>query len=304
MTQLSTAIVPVSRAVANLARVVNVEPGEIIEPLKKQIMPNATDAELVAFCMIATKYGLDPFMRQVYAIRKDGNGAYQPYISVDGWYAMVERHPQNDGVEFEEHRDAEGKLVSVTCRMYRKDRSRPVTVTEYTKECRRDTKPWRECETRMTRHRAFVQAARICYAITDFGDPDDEGSSSARTGANAAAALNAAISDAADGSADSIAPGPPPPPPEPAPQPVQPKPAEPAVVEAEVVEDDAEEKANALADRLVAANAEVGVTTDRKTILARAKKESKKVGKSVGEWLADRVAKAEAALGSSAQNGA
>ena len=171
---MSTELATVPTGVSTLARAVNVDPRELVDALKTQIMPNAKDAELMAFCMVANKYGLDPFMKQVYAVRKNGSGAYEAWISVDGWYAIVERHPDNDGVEFEEHRD-NGEVVAITCRMFRKSRTRPVVVTEYMSECRKDSKPWESHPIRMLRHRTFMQAARVCYAIAEAGadDPAD-----------------------------------------------------------------------------------------------------------------------------------
>jgi phage recombination protein Bet len=157
--------------VSTLARSVNVDPRELIDALKTQIMPNAKDAELMAFCMVANKYGLDPFMKQVYAVRKNGAGAYEAWIAIDGWYAIVERHPQNDGVEFEEHRE-NGSVIAITCRMFRKDRTRPFVVTEYMDECRRDSGPWNSHPIRMLRHKAFIQCARSAYAIAESGDAE------------------------------------------------------------------------------------------------------------------------------------
>lgn len=289
----ATAIVPVARAVANLARAVNVTPDEIIEPLKRQIMPNASDAELAAFCMIAAKYGLDPFLRQVYAIRNEKTGAYQPYISVDGWYALAERHPQMDGAEFAEIRE-DGRLVAITCSIWRKDRTRPTVVTEYLKECRRDTPPWRQHETRLLRHRAFIQCCRIAFGVTDYSDPELE-TGTASSQVNAVRRLEAALATT-----------------EPAAQADAPAPTakrddaafaaevlDPVVVDAVVVEQDTDES---LAKRLVDANAAVGVVTDMDAVLSRAKKAAKKEGKTVGDWLAERVRKAEAALAASSPN--
>ncbi|MDY2948146.1 MAG: recombinase RecT, partial [Mannheimia varigena] len=62
---------------------------------------------------------------------------------------------------------------SCTCRVYRKDRNRPVTVTEYMDECRRDTQPWKSHPKRMLRHKAMIQCARLAFGFTGIYDQDE-----------------------------------------------------------------------------------------------------------------------------------
>ena len=71
-------------------------------------------------------------------------GGIQPIVSIDGWSNLVNSHPQCDGFDFEDHIDSAGALVSITCRMYRKDRKHPIVATEYMAECRRATDTWRQ----------------------------------------------------------------------------------------------------------------------------------------------------------------
>lgn len=169
----TTELATVSSSVNSLARSISVDPRELLDALKNQIMPNAKDAEMMAFCMVAKKYGLDPFVKQVYAVRKNGSGAYEAWISIDGWCTMVERHPQTDGHSFEYVRDGNDNIIGVTCTMWRKDRSRPCVVTEFLAECKKDTGPWDSHPLRMTRHRAFIQCARMTYGIADASGGDD-----------------------------------------------------------------------------------------------------------------------------------
>lgn len=88
-------------------------------------------------------------------------------MGVDGWYAIINKHPQFDGIEFEQ--DAE----SCTCRIYRKDRQRPTVVTEYLDECKRETDPWRKYPKRMLRHKAAIQCARVAFSLSGIYEPDE-----------------------------------------------------------------------------------------------------------------------------------
>ena len=65
-----------------------------------------------------------------------------------------------------------GKLMSITCRMYRKDRARPTEVTEYMSECLRGTDTWKQWPARM-RHKATIQAARYAFGLSGIYDEDE-----------------------------------------------------------------------------------------------------------------------------------
>lgn len=72
-------------------------------------------------------------------------------------------HPQHDGTQFVNEAGPDGKPVAVTCRLFRKDKSHPIEVTEYYAECYRPTEPWKAMPHRMLRHKALMQCARIAF---------------------------------------------------------------------------------------------------------------------------------------------
>lgn len=157
---------------AKLGGKYSVEPKQLLTTLKDTAFKGASDAQMVALCVVADQYGLNPFTREIYAFPDRKSGGIVPVIGVDGWYSMVNSHPEFDGVEFEEVDDADGNLVKTICRIYRKDRSRPVEISEHLSECRRNTDPWNGQPRRMLRHRAFIQAARVAFSIA-ASDPED-----------------------------------------------------------------------------------------------------------------------------------
>lgn len=134
---------------------------------------NAPSREQVAaFLLVAGKYGLNPFTKELYAFPAKGGGI-QPIVSIDGWMRIINDQPQFDGMDFADHFDDKGSLVSITCRMYRKDREHPVEVTEYMAECKRSTEPWTKWPARMLRHKAAIQAARYAFGFSGIVDPDE-----------------------------------------------------------------------------------------------------------------------------------
>lgn len=134
-------------------------------------MVNASAEEFAAFLMVAREYNLNPLTKEIYAFPAKGGGIV-PIVSIDGWVNLVNSHPAADGFEFDVEHDDKGELVSITCRMYRKDRNRPVVVTEYYDECKRNTEPWK-MKHRMLRHKAMIQAARYAFGFSGIYDEDE-----------------------------------------------------------------------------------------------------------------------------------
>ena len=152
--------------IAMLASKYSMDPDAFYKTIRSTIMPsNATVEQTAALLMVAHQYDLNPILKQIYAFPRKGGGI-TPIISVDGWCELINRQPTFDGMEFEDHFDADGKVYAITCKMYRKDRSRPTIVTEYLDECFRATDPWKTSPKRMLRHRAMIQCARLTFGLS------------------------------------------------------------------------------------------------------------------------------------------
>lgn len=171
-TQVTTTSAPQKvSALAILAERCQVDPEKLHSTLRNTVFKGASDEELLALVAVANSYNLNPLTKELYAFPAKGGGIV-PVVSIDGWVSMVNDHPQMDGMEFEFLHDDSNKLEAVTCRIYRKDRNRPIEVTEYLSECRRNTEPWK-MEHRMLRHKALMQCARYAFGFSGVTDEDE-----------------------------------------------------------------------------------------------------------------------------------
>ena len=138
----------------------------ILDTLKKTAFKgNVTDDQMAALLIVANQYKLNPWTSEIYAF--PSNGGIVPVVGVDGWARIINGNAQFDGMEFEQ--DSE----SCTCKIYRKDRSHPVSVTEFMEECKRNTQPWKSHPRRMLRHKAMIQAARLAFGFACIFDEDE-----------------------------------------------------------------------------------------------------------------------------------
>ena len=140
---------------------------------KNQHGSQASNAEMAVVTGVCSKYGLNPLVKECAAFVSGGK--LSVVVMIDGWYKIVNRQPNFDGVEFEDKLDDSGKVTAITCKMFIKDRSRPVCVTEYLNECF-DAKSsvWKRWPARMLRHKAYIQAARIAFGISEMIDDDEQ----------------------------------------------------------------------------------------------------------------------------------
>ena len=126
------------------------------------------DSQMVALLVIANQYQLNPWTKEIYAF--PNNGGITPIVGVDGWIRIINREPQYDGMEFSFSED----YSACTCTIYRKDRSKPIIVTEFLQECLKpNSQPWKSHPKRMLRHKAMIQCARLAFGFTGIYDQDE-----------------------------------------------------------------------------------------------------------------------------------
>jgi len=140
----------------------------LIETLKATAFKGqVSDAQMTALLVVANQYALNPWTKEIYAFPDKNNGIV-PVVGVDGWSRIINSHPQFDGIEFDQDDER------CTCIIYRKDRNRPIKVTEWMAECRRPSVgPWQSHPRRMLRHKAMIQCARLAFGYGGIYDQDE-----------------------------------------------------------------------------------------------------------------------------------
>ena len=148
---------------------------------------DVTDAQMTALLVIANQYGLNPWVKEIYAFPDKQNGIV-PVVGVDGWSRIMNEHPQFDGIEFEQSTimaDMPGAKPApewMECRIYRKDRTRPIVVREYLDEVYQPpftgkygtvNGPWQSHTKRFLRHKTMIQCARLAFGFGGIYDQDE-----------------------------------------------------------------------------------------------------------------------------------
>lgn len=131
-----------------------------------------TNEQFAAFLIVADQHGLNPLTKEIYAFPAKSGGIV-PIVGIDGWYKLANGHPLYDGIQYHDEVDSQGLVISITARVYRKDRAHPIEATEYMRECHRSTEPWRQWPRRMLRHKATIQALRAAFGFAGIYDPDE-----------------------------------------------------------------------------------------------------------------------------------
>ena len=151
-----------------------------------------TDEQMMALLIVADQYGLNPFIKEIFAYPDKNNGIV-PVVSVDGWSRIINQHPDMDGLEFvydnnwvNDLPDAKSCPASIECVIYRKGRTHPVRIKEFLDETYRQpfhgTKnsqpytingPWQSHTKRMLRHKSLIQCSRIAFGFTGIYDQDE-----------------------------------------------------------------------------------------------------------------------------------
>jgi phage recombination protein Bet len=126
-----------------------------------------SNEQMMALLIVSEQHRLNPFTKEIYAY-PDRHGGIVPVVGIDGWLRIINEHPQFDGMET--HWD--NAEASMTCTIWRKDRTHPTVVTEYLAECRRNTDPWKMVH-RMMRHKATMQCGRYAFGFAGLHDDEE-----------------------------------------------------------------------------------------------------------------------------------
>lgn len=148
------------------------DPNKLLATLKATVFKGANDEEVMALCLVANEYSLNPLLKELYAFPAKGGGI-APIVSVDGWNKMLLRQESFDGIKFSFERSDDGKPVSCTATVFIKNRTHPMEITEYFEECFRNTDNWKNMPHRMLRNRTLCQASRMAFGFSGVYNDDE-----------------------------------------------------------------------------------------------------------------------------------
>lgn len=164
-----------NKALAVMGERLSVDANKLKETIKKTIFKSKTDVsdeEIIAFVVKANEYALNPFTNEIYAFPGKGGGI-TTVVSVDGWIRICLRNPNFNGITFQIVPGEGGKPFSCTASIRLKSIENPIEATEYYSECYRDAGPWNSHPSRMLRHKALIQCARIAFGVSGIMDPEE-----------------------------------------------------------------------------------------------------------------------------------
>lgn len=124
----------------------------------------ASEADMAAALLIADRYNLDPFAKEIYFTPARGGGILS-IVGLDGWITHANRQANYKGWEYADIEDASGKLLAVDVTIHFRDGRDPMRIREWYEECKRPTDPWKTMPRRMLRNRALCQAIRCAFGM-------------------------------------------------------------------------------------------------------------------------------------------
>jgi len=164
---------PSGSVLVRMANRYGVDPDKMMLTLKATAFKgDATNEQLMALAIVADQYGLNPWLKEIYAF-PSRNGIV-PVVGVDGWSRIINTNPDFNGMDFNEGPPNDRRIPEwIECRMHRKGREYPVCVKEYFEEVNRNTDPWKSHPRRMLRHKAMIQCARLAFGFVGIYDEDE-----------------------------------------------------------------------------------------------------------------------------------
>lgn len=136
------------------------EDREMLETLKQTVCKGATDAQFKMFVEVCRTTGLNPFLKEIW---------YVPSVGVmagrDGYLRVANEHPMFDGMETLVERDSKNEPIKATCKVWRKDRSHPITCEAYYNEYKKSGNVWSTYKSAMIGKVAEVLALKRSFSI-------------------------------------------------------------------------------------------------------------------------------------------
>lgn len=141
-----------------------------IQLIRDMCAQNCTDNEFLLLMQLAKTYQLDPFAKQIWAV-KYGNNPAAIFCGRDGFLAIAHRSGKFDGMESGTRKDGDDLIG--WCRVYRKDMSRPFEVEVSLSEYSTGKNLWQTKPKTMIVKVAESHALRRAFSISGLYAPEE-----------------------------------------------------------------------------------------------------------------------------------
>ena len=146
---------------------------DTIAVLKSTVASELSNAEFILFSELCKSTGLNPFKKEIWAIK--AGGKLQLMTGINGFYTIANNNPQFDGIETEIIEEG-GKIVKAVARVHRKDRKIPMTAEAYWVEYNKSHGNWKtmprvmlsKCAESMALRKAFPQELNGLYTAEEM----------------------------------------------------------------------------------------------------------------------------------------
>ena len=144
---------------------------EKVALVKAIAAPKCTDDEFKLLLYMASRYHLDPLLRQIWAVKYAPDKPASIFVGRDGFLNLAHRSGEFDGMESGFR--TEGTNVIGWAKVYRKDMTHPFCVEVNMKEYNRNQGTWLTHGTTMIIKVAEAQALRKAFQISGIYSPDE-----------------------------------------------------------------------------------------------------------------------------------
>ena len=141
-----------------------------VQLIRDMCAKDCTENEFLLLMQLAKTYQLDPFAKQIWAV-KYGNNPAAIFCGRDGFLAIAHRSGKFDGMESGTRKDGDD-LVG-WCRVYRKDMSRPFEVEVSLSEYSTGKNLWQTKPKTMIVKVAESHALRRAFGISGLYAPEE-----------------------------------------------------------------------------------------------------------------------------------
>lgn len=139
--------------------------------IKNIAAPKCTDDEFKLLLYQAKTYGLDPLLKQIWAVKYTDSKPASIFAGRDGFLTIAHRSGAFDGMESGFR--VEGTNVIGWAKVYRKDMTHPFCVEVNMKEYNRNQGTWLTHPNTMIVKVAEAQALRKAFQISGIYSPDE-----------------------------------------------------------------------------------------------------------------------------------